>query len=137
MVNALESPSAQVRAKLSHPVIDTDGHLLEMTPILLDFIKEVGGADMLSRYLNGRMPYDGLGMSIEERRDSWTMCPPWWATPARNTLDRATATLPRLLHQRMDDIGLDFAVLYPAKASTSSACRDRGTTSCAGSFAGP
>ncbi|MCH7553122.1 MAG: amidohydrolase family protein [Chloroflexi bacterium] len=61
------------------------------------------------------MPYDGLGMSIEERRDSWTMCPPWWATPARNTLDRATATLPRLLHERMDDIGLDFAVLYPSQ----------------------
>ena len=33
--------------------------------------------------------------------------------PARNTLDRATAMLPRLLYERLDEIGLDLAVLYP------------------------
>ena len=33
--------------------------------------------------------------------------------PTRNTLDRATAMLPKLIYQRMDELGLDFAVLYP------------------------
>ena len=38
---------------------------------------------------------------------------PWWGLPARNTLDRATAMLPRLLHERLEALGIDFAVLYP------------------------
>ena len=37
----------------------------------------------------------------------------WWGVPSRNTLDRATAMLPRLLYERLDEIGLDLAVLYP------------------------
>ena len=38
---------------------------------------------------------------------------PWWGIPTRNTLDRATAMLPRLLYERLDELGLDVAVLYP------------------------
>jgi len=34
--------------------------------------------------------------------------------PARNTLDRATAMLPKLLYQRLADFGFDFVVLYPS-----------------------
>jgi predicted TIM-barrel fold metal-dependent hydrolase len=37
----------------------------------------------------------------------------WWSVPTRNTLDRATCTIPRLLHERLDELGIDFAVLYP------------------------
>ena len=37
--------------------------------------------------------------------------PTWWGEPA-NTLDRATAMIPRLFYERLDDIGLDFCVLY-------------------------
>jgi hypothetical protein len=37
--------------------------------------------------------------------------PPWWAV-ASSALDRATAFLPNLLHERLDEIGLDFTVLY-------------------------
>ena len=51
--------------------------------------------------------------SPEERRDQRTSRPPWWALPTKNTLDRATATLPKLLYERLDDIGIDFTVLYP------------------------
>ena len=38
---------------------------------------------------------------------------PWWGLPARNSLDRATALLPALLAERLDEIGIDHAVLYP------------------------
>ena len=31
--------------------------------------------------------------------------------PAANTLDRATAVLPKLLYERMDELGLDYSVL--------------------------
>ena len=34
--------------------------------------------------------------------------------PARNTRDRATALLPKLLYERLDEFGIDFTVLYPS-----------------------
>ena len=37
--------------------------------------------------------------------------PTWWGEPA-STLDRATAMIPRLFYERLDDIGIDFCVLY-------------------------
>ena len=54
----------------------------------------------------------------------WTTRPPWWTLPAANTLDRATAHLPKLLHERLDDFGIDFAVLYPSRALTTTAIKD-------------
>ena len=48
---------------------------------------------------------------------TWTTRPPWWSLPAANTLDRATAHLPRLLDERLDDLGIDFAVLYPSRGA--------------------
>ena len=36
--------------------------------------------------------------------------------PAANTLDLATSLFPDLLYERMDEIGLDFAVLYPGSS---------------------
>ena len=38
-----ESRSAHIRSRLSHPVIDADGHIVESTPVLLDYMREVGG----------------------------------------------------------------------------------------------
>jgi predicted TIM-barrel fold metal-dependent hydrolase len=110
------SKSADVRARLNHPVIDTDGHTVELTPVFFDYIKEIGGADMVNRYklaVSSRANNRWMQMSEEERRNSRATCPPWWARPAKNTLDRATASLPRLLHRRMDELGMDFTVLYP------------------------
>ena len=89
--------SRDVRSRIAHPVIDTDAHTLEVTPVFLDYLKQVGGAAMVERFKNNK-----LGHS-----------PAWWTAPTRSTLDRATASLPRLLHKRLDDIGIDYAVLYP------------------------
>jgi hypothetical protein len=35
--------ATEVRQRLSHPVIDTDGHIIEFVPGLLDFLKQVAG----------------------------------------------------------------------------------------------
>jgi predicted TIM-barrel fold metal-dependent hydrolase len=37
----------------------------------------------------------------------------FWSSPSENVLDRATAMLPRLMHERLDDLGIDFCVVYP------------------------
>lgn len=44
------SKSAKVRAQLNYPIIDTDGHTVELTPVFFDYIKEFGGAGMIERY---------------------------------------------------------------------------------------
>ncbi len=41
---------ADIRARLNHPVIDADGHMMETTFAVLDFVKQVGGADIAERY---------------------------------------------------------------------------------------
>ena len=37
----------------------------------------------------------------------------FWSSPSENVLDRATAMFPRLLYDRLDDLGIDFSVVYP------------------------
>jgi predicted TIM-barrel fold metal-dependent hydrolase len=115
MVSVSVSRAAAVRARVGHPIIDSDGHSVELTPLFLDYVKQIGGgqmADQVAARLLNQKPNRWFGMSPEERRDSWADCPSWWLTPTRNTLDRATASLPRLLHERMDDLGIDFTILY-------------------------
>jgi predicted TIM-barrel fold metal-dependent hydrolase len=110
-VSGALSKSALVRSRLKHPVIDSDGHSVEFQPVLRDYIRQVAGPKLAERYRS-----DGANwyrMSWEQRRAERPLRPPWWALPTKNTLDRATATFPKLLHERLDQTGIDFAVLYP------------------------
>jgi predicted TIM-barrel fold metal-dependent hydrolase len=129
------SRSSAVRASLSHPVVDADGHWIETAPVIkaffLDHVRDLGGADLMRRFeAAGGIDYDETvlrpwsRLSESERRANWTTRPPWWTLPAANTLDRATAHLPRLLATRLDDFGIDFAVLYPSRLLTTPAIKD-------------
>ena len=39
---------------------------------------------------------------------------PYWTLPSENTLDRASAMLPKLMYARLDEIGIDYALMYPS-----------------------
>jgi ParB-like chromosome segregation protein Spo0J len=54
-----------------------------------------------------------LPMSVAERRAQRIAQQAFWAAPTKNTRDRATALMHRLLYERMEELGLDFTVLYP------------------------
>jgi predicted TIM-barrel fold metal-dependent hydrolase len=111
------SKSLKIRERLSHPILDADGHWLEFEPAVFDYLKDVAGADMVTRYKSwwrNRSIQVWYRLSPDERRDMRALRPIWWAVPAKNTLDRATATLPKLLHQRLDETGIDFTVIYPS-----------------------
>ena len=41
--NTGQSKSAAIRAKLSHPIIDSDGHTAEFEPALFDYFRDIGG----------------------------------------------------------------------------------------------
>ena len=112
-----KSQSLVIRERLSHPILDGDGHWIEFEPAVLDYLKDVAGADMVARYRTwqrNRSPGIWYRLSPDERRDRRPLRPIWWPLPTKNTLDRATATLPKLLHERLDDTGIDFTVIYPS-----------------------
>ncbi len=106
--------SAEVRAGLGHPVIDADGHVIEFLPAVRDHLRDEGGAGLVDRFDAVADAASGIeGPSADERRAMGLFRLTWWAYPARNTLDRATGMLPALLYERLDELGIDFAVLYP------------------------
>jgi predicted TIM-barrel fold metal-dependent hydrolase len=115
MVATHATRSAEIRARLSYPVIDCDGHYLEMRPRMVDYVRQVGGAQMAERFVRGGevTRYFEDPITPQERREKGDFAwPCWWATTSRNTLDRATAIAPRLLAERLDDMGLDYTVLF-------------------------
>jgi len=102
--------AAEIRAALPHPVIDSDGHIIEFQPAALSYLREIAGARAVERYLAWSMQ---LAPSAQQRIDEQLMRTPFWNFPTRNTRDRASASLPALLRERMDELGFDFMVLYP------------------------
>jgi predicted TIM-barrel fold metal-dependent hydrolase len=105
------SKVAAVRSRLDHPVIDGDGHWLEPIPIFLDFLRDVAGPTVVDKFVKKASDTTWYDISPAERMRRRLMRPTWWGEPA-HTLDRATAMIPRLFYERLDDIGLDFCVLY-------------------------
>jgi predicted TIM-barrel fold metal-dependent hydrolase len=115
--------SAEVRAGLDHPIVDVDGHFVEVAPVLHDEIiatlEELGGVQLRDRYLAGPVRPTDTSSILEGRtlggvRDVWAAMPSWWGWPVVDAEDRATAHLPALLYERLDEFGIDFSVLYPS-----------------------
>ena len=106
--------SKEIRKRIGHPVIDADGHWLEFGPSISDYLKEVAGQDAVESFRRrARYVQKSLTMTPDERAQTRRAQEAFWGVPAKNTLDRATAMLPRLLYERLDEFGFDFTVLYP------------------------
>jgi len=104
----------QIRSRLSHPVVDADGHWIEYGPVFAEQMRKVGGDAAAEGFLaNGRGTRESLAMSVEERRRRRIAQEAFWSRPEKNTRDRATGMFPRMLYDRLDELGLDFAVIYP------------------------
>ncbi len=111
-----DSRSSKVREKLDHPVVDGDAHTQEYHPILIDYLKAEAGTDMVDRYHAARFgKRSWQKMSVEERYDVQARRPPFWNMPSKNTLDLATAMLPNLFRARLDEMGIDSAVIYSSQ----------------------
>ena len=114
------TPSAKVRAirdEIDHPVVDGDGHLVEILPLVVEFVGEIAGpglAKAFTRYL-GTMFSDGSGFAPVRQ--------PFWGSPGP-TVDRLSTALPALMYERLTEFGLDFAVLYPGVGLALMSCAD-------------
>ena len=100
--------------------------------MLEEFVRQIGGPKAVERYrasegwgnnhdgeLGARVggPRGWYGLSRQERRERRVSRPGFWGIPVSNALDTATVMLPRLFRDRMDDLGIDFSILYPTAAA--------------------
>jgi predicted TIM-barrel fold metal-dependent hydrolase len=108
--------AAQVRQRLGHPVVDADGHVIEYLPALVDCLKRVAGPKVSERFWSNFLDTNARNwhqLTPEQRRRGSVYRPAFWAGPAENTRDRATAMLPKLLEERLPELGMDYAVMFP------------------------
>src|SRR5882672_6825750 len=109
-----QTEARSIHARLKHPIIDADGHWAEFAPLMREEFRRIGGDTAVEALAmaSARIP-NSLAMSVGERRRRRIGQEAFWFLPTKNTLDRATAMMPRLLYERLDDLGLDFCVIYP------------------------
>ena len=105
---------AEIRAGLKHPIIDADGHWVEYTPVFAEKMRKAAGDKAADGFLAAarRIP-DALKLSIAERKQRGVAMEGYWTRQSTNTRDRATAMMPRMLYDRLDELGIDFGVIYP------------------------
>lgn len=113
--------SLRQRLGIEHPIIDMDGHVVELVAATLPFLRDAMGPTLFTRYIEreqavlyaGRRPAP-LGERLRARLPQRG----WWTQHTKDTFERALPMFPKLLHESMDDLGLDYAVLYPTNALT-------------------
>ena len=109
------STSEQIHDEVGHPIIDADGHVLEVLEATYPHLREALGATRFEEW-RARGPIARLAQrprTTEDRLRTRTPQGAWWGTQTVNVRDRATATLPALLAERSEEIGIDYFVLYP------------------------
>ena len=96
---------ADIRARLSHPIIDGDGHVQECEFAMPDFLKQAAGPKILEKWENFR-----------KNQGHRSVRTTFWNVPSGPaTIDRATAMLPKLRKERHQEAGIDFAVIYTTR----------------------
>jgi len=112
-MSAHRSP-ADVRSSLEHPIIDADGHWVEYNAVFAERMRALAGNKAADGFIAAqrRIP-DALNLSIAERKQRGIAMEGYWGRQSTNTRDRATAMMPRLLYDRLDELGIDFTVIYP------------------------
>ena len=109
-----QTRSARLREELGHPVLDGDGHIVELMAVFIDYVRDHGHEKLLSGFLNRTRAIEDLTM--EERRAGGVL-PNSWHVPSKADY-YTTVTSPRRYHDRLGEAGIDFAVLYPSFGNT-------------------
>jgi predicted TIM-barrel fold metal-dependent hydrolase len=106
--------SAEVRAQLDHPVIDADGHWTELYPVFFEYIDEQAGPAMVDRFKKkyGHRFHGWYELTPADRLKKRLRRPVYWGTPT-STADRSAAILPGYFYDRLDEYGIDLALVFP------------------------
>ncbi|MBO0727757.1 MAG: amidohydrolase family protein [Acidimicrobiaceae bacterium] len=115
------NPARLVHDQLGHAVIDADAHHVEISPAFAAFVRDHGGGPLLDdpgvRALGLADASGERVPPLEVRQHHHLSARPVWWTPS-NTLDYATVAMPALYHERLQEAGIDFAVVYPSRGLT-------------------
>jgi predicted TIM-barrel fold metal-dependent hydrolase len=118
-VSALDA--RQVREAIGHAVIDADAHHVEISVAFADFVRDNGDGKLLD---DPAVKAAGLSdeagefvPALAERRRLHISARPVWWTPG-DTLDYASVAMPGLYQERLQEAGIDFAVVYPSRGLT-------------------
>src|SRR5262245_42146948 len=103
------SKSAQLRQELGYPVLDGDGHIVELLPVFLDYVRDHGGEHLLTGMLSRRRTFEDL---TPAERLAGGILPHSWHVPATSEY-YATVASPKRYHDRIGEAGIDFGVIYP------------------------
>jgi predicted TIM-barrel fold metal-dependent hydrolase len=115
--------AAQIRQEVGHPIVDADGHFMELGPIMNDeivsYLEEIGGSALREKFLSTSGGVLDTAVFQADRsapkvRRGWYSMPSWWGNPVAEAHDRATAHLPKLMYERMDEFGIDYMLAYPS-----------------------
>jgi len=86
---------------------------------ILSYLEESGGPELRERYRQRALwNLDTVQFQADRRHpdvvDNWRGMPSWWGNPVDDARERATAHLPRLLYERLDELGVDLMLAYPS-----------------------
>jgi predicted TIM-barrel fold metal-dependent hydrolase len=110
----MKNRAAEIHESLKHPVIDGDGHWLEPVPVFLEYLSAVDGAISVDQIRAlWQRNHAWYRSNWEQRQHNRTRRSNWWGVTS-DTLDKATALLPALLNERLPELGIDFALIYPS-----------------------
>jgi predicted TIM-barrel fold metal-dependent hydrolase len=105
--------SPRTRDRFDHPVIDFDGHMLvEFLEDFEEYLREEGVDTSGEVLVPGGRSWGSLTEDERVRLRATRLS--WWPYPTRRTADLAATLLPKLLYERLDDIGIDLAIVYPS-----------------------
>ena len=141
------STAAAIRQEFGFPVVDCDGHVLEVTPVLVEYIRETAG-DRYADAFAASTAYDRYSSpwktSAEERKQRWIPQPNLWGWPTKNTLGPGDSHHPRAVRRshgrarhRLQHPVPERRTVCPRASTPTSAERSSGPTtagswSCAG-----
>lgn len=91
---------------MTHPIVDADGHVVEALPLVVETIRRVAG----DRAADGLLP-SSVTYSTTDRPLEGSVMAPWWTIPT-DARDRAMAFVPAYLRERLEEIGIDYSILY-------------------------
>ncbi len=106
---------------IDHPIIDMDGHVVELPAVTLPYLRDALGPAAFTRYVEREQAALYAGRTpapLSERVLTRVPQRGWWTQHTEHTAERAISLFPSLFRERMDDLGIDFAVLYPTTALT-------------------
>ncbi len=115
-----------IRKQLKHPIIDCDGHWLESHAMLAEYIRDIGGDELAQKYIKTReteVSPKWYKATNEERMRERYRRRAWWHFPADAT-QQAIFRLPKYFCENMDEMGIDFAIVYPTAGLSLEGIRD-------------